>query len=108
MSPVGAGTGCGGRLPCNDQRLQDLQALFPRSKRRTVPLLWSSTSQLGMARREGGMTMSVVKKTTLITRIKAAIKAFRGKPIGHLYYGLELKECSKCEYRKVCADKKEE
>ena len=51
--------------------------------------------------------MNTVKKTTLLSRFRAAIKAFRGKPIGHLCYGLELKECSKCEYRKACADKKE-
>jgi len=44
----------------------------------------------------------------LITRIRAAIKAFRGKPIGHLYYGLEIKECSKCEYRNEWRGVKEE
>jgi hypothetical protein len=43
--------------------------------------------------------MNTVKKTTLLSRFRAAIKAFRGKPIGHLYYGLELKKCSECEYR---------
>jgi hypothetical protein len=52
--------------------------------------------------------MNTVKKTTLLSRFRAAIKAFRGKPIGHLYYGLELKECSKCEYRKACTDKNED
>lgn len=52
--------------------------------------------------------MNTVKKTTLISRLKAAIKAFRGKPISHLYVGLELKECRKCEYRKACTDKKED
>lgn len=52
--------------------------------------------------------MNAVKKTTLIDRIRAAIKAFRGKPIGHLYYGLEIKECSKCKYRNECADERED
>lgn len=46
--------------------------------------------------------MNTVKKTTLLSRIRAAIKAFKGKPIGHLYYGLELKKCDECEYRKAC------
>lgn len=43
--------------------------------------------------------MNVVKKTTLIDRLKAAINAFRGKPIGSICYGLEIRECRKCEFR---------
>lgn len=52
--------------------------------------------------------MNTVKKTTLLDRFRDAINAFRGKPIGRLCYGLEIKECKKCEYRKACTEKKEE
>lgn len=51
--------------------------------------------------------MNVVKKPTLIDRLRAAINAFRGKPIGSISYGLEIRECSKCEYRKGCSAKEE-
>lgn len=49
--------------------------------------------------------MNAAKKTTLIDRLRAAIKAFRGKPIGYITYGLEIKECRNCEYRNGCGAK---
>ena len=38
-----------------------------------------------------------VKKTTLLDRIKRAARAFKGNPINTIEYGLEVKECKKCE-----------
>lgn len=52
--------------------------------------------------------MNKAKKTTLLDRFRDAIRAFNRKPIGSITYGLEIKECSKCEYRNECADKRED
>lgn len=43
--------------------------------------------------------MKEVKRTTLIDRIENAIKAFRGKPLGSITYGLDIKKCSECGYK---------
>lgn len=40
--------------------------------------------------------MNEVKKLTLLDRIYNAVRAFQGKPVGSITYGLELKECSEC------------
>ena len=45
--------------------------------------------------------MKEVKRTTIIDRIKNAIKAFMGKPLGSFTYGIEIKKCSECGYKKV-------
>lgn len=42
----------------------------------------------------------MIRKTTLRTRIKNAINAFRGKPIGSIQYGLHIKRCDECDYKK--------
>lgn len=44
--------------------------------------------------------MNQVSKTTLLDRIKNAIRAFQGKPIQTLYLGLDVKRCDECEYKK--------
>lgn len=40
--------------------------------------------------------MNKVKKTGLWGRLKAAARAFRGKPAGSITFGLEIKRCSEC------------
>ena len=42
----------------------------------------------------------MVVKTTVFKRIKAALNAFRGKPIGSINYGVLIKKCDDCEYFK--------
>lgn len=43
--------------------------------------------------------MNEVKPTTLMDRIQSAIRAFKGKPIGSLQFGVEVKRCSECGYK---------
>lgn len=43
--------------------------------------------------------MNQVKQTTLLDRIKNAIRAFQGKPIQTLYLGLDAKRCDECDYK---------
>ena len=41
--------------------------------------------------------MNEIKKLTFMDRICNAIKAFKGKPIGSVTYGLEITECKNCD-----------
>lgn len=41
--------------------------------------------------------MKDVKKTTLWDRLRNAARAFKGKPVGSISFGLEVKRCSECE-----------
>lgn len=41
--------------------------------------------------------MEKLKKRTLIDRIRDAIKAFRGKSIGSIQFGIDVKRCSDCD-----------
>lgn len=41
--------------------------------------------------------MNKVKKTTLKDRIRAAVRAFQGKPALHLDLGVKVHRCSECE-----------
>ena len=43
--------------------------------------------------------MNKVKKTTFIDRFKNAVKAFKGKPIGSVQFGVDVKRCDQCEYK---------
>ena len=43
--------------------------------------------------------MNQLKQTTLLDRIKNAIRAFQGKPIQTLSLGLDVKRCDECEYK---------
>lgn len=45
--------------------------------------------------------MSEIKRTTFIDRIKNAVDAFIGKPLGSITYGLDIKKCSDCKYKRV-------
>lgn len=38
------------------------------------------------------------KKLTFMDRVRNAVKAFRGSPIGSITYGVDVKRCSECEY----------
>ena len=38
-----------------------------------------------------------MKKRTLLDRIRDAIRAFRGKQIGSVTFGIDVKRCSECE-----------
>ena len=40
--------------------------------------------------------MSKIYRLNLRRRLKAAIRAFRGKPVANLYLGVEVKRCSDC------------
>ena len=44
--------------------------------------------------------MKNIKIITLKDRIKRAVKAFKGEKIGELHFGIEVKRCDECEYRK--------
>ena len=41
--------------------------------------------------------MEKIKKRTLIERIRDAIRAFRGKQIGSVTFGVDVKRCSECD-----------
>ena len=43
--------------------------------------------------------MNRLQRTSLLDRIKNAIRAFQGKPIQTLYLGLDVKRCDECEYK---------
>ena len=43
--------------------------------------------------------MNKLKRTTFGDRLKAAVRAFKGRPISQLYLGLEVKRCDECEYK---------
>lgn len=40
-----------------------------------------------------------IKRTTLINRLKNAVRAFRGCPIQSLTLGLDIKRCDQCDYK---------
>ena len=44
---------------------------------------------------------NTVKKTTLMERFKRAINAFKGNPVGNLYFGIDVKRCDQCEHKNV-------
>ena len=43
--------------------------------------------------------MNKLKRTTFKDRFKNAVKAFEGKQIGSVEFGVEVKRCDQCEYR---------
>ena len=43
--------------------------------------------------------MNTIKRTTLIERFQNAIKAFKGKPVGSINFGIDIKRCDQCEYK---------
>lgn len=42
---------------------------------------------------------NTIRKTTLADRLKRSVKAFKGEPIGYLYFGVDVKRCDQCEYK---------
>lgn len=43
--------------------------------------------------------MNTVKKRTLIDKFRDAYRAFRGKQIGSLTFGVDVRKCYECEYK---------
>lgn len=43
--------------------------------------------------------MNNINRTTLMDRIKNAVRAFQGKPIQSISLGLDVKRCDECEYK---------
>ena len=41
--------------------------------------------------------MNKVKKTALWDRLRNAARAFKGKPVSSISFGLEVKRCDKCD-----------
>ena len=37
----------------------------------------------------------------LVERFKRAVDAFKGNPIGYLYFGVDIKRCDQCEHKNV-------
>lgn len=37
--------------------------------------------------------------TTFMDRVRRAIRAFKGKPLGSLTFGVEVKQCKDCEFK---------
>ncbi len=50
--------------------------------------------------------MIKIKKTSLWSRLKAAVRAFAGKPTCGITIGLEVKRCDECEFTAIvhCKD----
>lgn len=51
--------------------------------------------------------MNKIYRPNLRRRLKAAIHAFRGKSVGHIYFGVDVKRCSECRCTKCGAMVKE-
>ena len=44
---------------------------------------------------------NTIKNTTLVDRVKRAVDAFKGNPIGKLYFGVDIKRCDQCEHKNI-------
>lgn len=44
---------------------------------------------------------NTIKKTTLMDRFKRAVDAFKGDPVGNLYFGIDVKRCDQCKYKNI-------
>lgn len=44
--------------------------------------------------------MNKVKKRTLIDKFRDAYRAFRGKQLGSMSFGVDVKKCWECDYRR--------
>ena len=45
--------------------------------------------------------MTEIKKRTLFDKCRDAYRAFRGKQIGSLTFGIDIKKCSECDYKSM-------
>ena len=43
--------------------------------------------------------MNTIGRTTLMDRIRNTIRAFQGKPVGSIQFGIDVKRCDQCEYK---------
>ena len=44
---------------------------------------------------------NTIKKITLADRLKRSVTAFKGNPVGNLYFGVDIRRCDQCEYKNV-------
>ena len=44
--------------------------------------------------------MNEIKKRALFDKCRDAYRAFRGKQLGSLTFGIDVKKCSECDYRR--------
>ena len=44
---------------------------------------------------------NTIKKTTLADRFKRSMDAFKGDPVGNLYFGIDVKRCDQCEHKNI-------
>lgn len=44
---------------------------------------------------------NTIKKTTLADRVKRSVDAFKGNPVGNLYFGIDVKRCDQCKYKNI-------
>ena len=44
---------------------------------------------------------NTIKKITLADRLKRSVKAFKGNPVGNLYFGVDIRRCDQCEYKNI-------
>ena len=44
---------------------------------------------------------NTIKKTTLMDRFKRSVDAFKGNPVGNLYFGVDVKRCDQCKYKNI-------
>ena len=51
------------------------------------------------------MNLNEPKIRTIRDKIRDAINAFKGKKIGSLHFGIDVKRCDECEYRKAADSK---
>ena len=48
---------------------------------------------------EDHLSENKIKRTTLLDRLKNAIRAFQGKPIQSISLGIDIKRCDECEHK---------
>ena len=44
---------------------------------------------------------NTIKKITLADRLKRSVIAFKGNPVGNLYFGVDIRRCDQCEYKNI-------
>ena len=44
---------------------------------------------------------NTIRKATLADRLKRSVEAFKGEPIGSLYFGVDVKRCDQCKYKNI-------
>ena len=44
---------------------------------------------------------NTIKKITLADRLKRSVTAFKGNPVGNLYFGVDIRRCDRCEHKNI-------